>query len=111
MTDCRFEWPSRERVLDHGCHLHADHHDDHECACGAKRSQLPDPPMVFRLLRHHDKSGVSGTGFVAEGIRFSDGAVAVRWTGDHPSTASWSSLDGVLAVHGHAGATEVVWVE
>lgn len=65
----------------------------------------------FLLVRHTDISGVSGTGVVAEGVQFSDSSVAVRWKGDYPSTAAWADLDGVVAVHGHGGATEVLWLD
>lgn len=65
----------------------------------------------FELFRHTDMSGVSGTGVVAEGIQFSDGSVAVRWKGANPSTAAWDSLAGVIAVHGHNGATEIRWLD
>jgi hypothetical protein len=62
---------------------------------------------MFELVRHHDVSGVSGTGIVAEGVVWTDGAVALRWYGEHPSTADWLSLDDLLAVHGHEGDTTV----
>ncbi|WBQ02985.1 hypothetical protein [Kribbella sp. CA-293567] len=68
-------------------------------------------PRHFRLIRHHDVSGVSGTGPVAEGTQFTDGSVAVRWYGDYPSTAVWPDIDSVLAVHGHKGATEIEWLD
>lgn len=65
----------------------------------------------FDLIRHHDVSGVSGEGKVAEGVQFSDRTLALRWLGDHPATAVWPSLESVLAVHGHNGLTEVRWVD
>jgi hypothetical protein len=65
----------------------------------------------FRLIRHHDVSGVSGTGTVAEGVQFTDGAVALRWYGDYPTTTVWDNLDSVIAIHGHEGATEVRWLD
>jgi hypothetical protein len=65
----------------------------------------------FELVRHSDVSGVSGTGVVAEGTVFSDGAVALRWKGKNPSTAAWDGLAGIIAVHGHEGATEVRWLD
>lgn len=65
----------------------------------------------FKLVRHHDVSGVSGTGVVAEGIEFTDGSVAIRWHGPHPSTAAWPSIDDAIAVHGHSGSTEFVWID
>lgn len=65
----------------------------------------------FELIRHVDVSGVSGTGPVAEGIEFSGGAVALRWTSTKPCTAVWDSIDDLLSVHGHDGATEVRWID
>jgi hypothetical protein len=65
----------------------------------------------FKLIRHHDVSGVSGTGPVAEGVQFTDGAVALRWYGDYPTTTVWDGIDSVVAIHGHGGATEVEWID
>jgi hypothetical protein len=65
--------------------------------------------MTGRLRRHIDVSKVSGTGDVAEFCEFSDGTVAVRWFGDHPSTAVWGDIRDVEFIHGHAGLTEVVF--
>ena len=64
---------------------------------------------TFTLRRDTDVSGVSGTGTVAEGVEFSDGTVALRWTvGEHRSTVVWPNIDAVIAVHGHGGSTEIV---
>jgi hypothetical protein len=76
-----------------------------------RRRRRSTPCRRFVLIRHHDISGVSGTGVVAEGILFRDGAVALHWLGDHPSTTAWPSLDDVLAVHGHSGATVIRWLD
>lgn len=66
----------------------------------------------FQLARDHDVSGVSGTGVVAQGVQFEDGAVAVRWiTGQHRSTVVWDDIDSVEAIHGHGGATRVEWLD
>jgi hypothetical protein len=62
-------------------------------------------------MRTVDHTGVSGTGNVAEGIRFEDGSVALRWHGDHASTVVWASLEDAVAVHGHDGSTEVHWLD
>jgi hypothetical protein len=64
----------------------------------------------FILQRHSDPSGVSGTGIVAEGCEFSDGAVAVHWLGQWPSTTVWGDIRSVEAIHGHDGATTVTYV-
>lgn len=66
---------------------------------------------TFVLNRHRDISGVSGTGVVAEGIEFSDGAVAVRWLGQMPSTTAWGDIRHVEAIHGHQGATDISFNE
>lgn len=67
---------------------------------------------TFSLQRDEDVSGVSGTGVVAEGVEFSDGTVALRWTaGEHGSTVVWDSIEPVVLIHGHDGRTSVVWDE
>jgi hypothetical protein len=65
----------------------------------------------FKLVRHVDVSGVSGTGVVAEGVEWSDGSVALHWRGRWPTTTVYESggVDAVLAIHGHAGATQLTW--
>jgi hypothetical protein len=69
------------------------------------------PPRRFWLVRHHDVSGVSGTGIVAEGTLWSSGQVAVHWPGRPQCTSNWGSLDELLAVHGHGGWTTVEWID
>lgn len=65
---------------------------------------------TFVLVRDSDVTGVSGTGTVAEGVEFSDGRVALRWiVGPHRSTVTWDNMEAVVEVHGHNGATQVVW--
>lgn len=66
---------------------------------------------TFILHRYEDKSGVSGTGQVAEGVEFSDGSVALRWHGEHPSTAAWNDIRDVEAIHGHGGLTVVEYAD
>lgn len=66
-------------------------------------------PRVFHLQRDLDVTGASGTGRVADGVLWPDGTVTIRWRGDMPSTAMWGSLDHARAVHGHGGATTVVF--
>lgn len=66
----------------------------------------------FVLQRDEDVSGVSGTGTVAEGVEFSDGRAAVRWiVGDHRSTVAWDRVESVDVIHGHNGATKIVWLD
>ncbi|MFI8104731.1 hypothetical protein [Streptomyces sp. NPDC086023] len=77
----------------------------------AAAEQPPDVPRRFHLLRHHDVSGVSGTGIVAHGVLWPDGTASVRWTGERPSTVTWDRISDAEAVHGHGGATEIVWLD
>ncbi len=65
----------------------------------------------FRLRRHVDASGVSGTGLVAEGVQFSDGHCAMRWLTDTASVAIYDSITDLEAIHGHEGATVIEWVD
>lgn len=64
---------------------------------------------TFTLVRDRDVSGVSGTGLVAHGVLFPDGNVATRWNAAIAQTCVWRSLDDVRAIHGHGGATRIVW--
>lgn len=66
----------------------------------------------FELHRDTDPTGISGTGVVAEGVEFTDGRVALRWvTGQHRSTVLWDDIRSVEAIHGHNGATRLVWID
>jgi hypothetical protein len=65
----------------------------------------------FELCRHDDVSGISGTGRVAEGIQFSSGKCVIAWLSKTPSISIFDSVEALLAVHGHDGATELIWLE
>jgi hypothetical protein len=64
----------------------------------------------FYLNRKKDISGISGTGRIAEGFVFDNGVVAMTWLTQYTSTSVYRSIDDVEKIHGHEGATEVVWV-
>ena len=66
---------------------------------------------TFRLIRDVDVTGVSGTRLVAEGVEFTDGSVALRWTSEPRSMVFHESLQAVLDVHGHGGRTRVAFSE
>jgi hypothetical protein len=66
-------------------------------------------PRRFHLQRDTDITGVSGTGRVADGVLWPDGSVAIRWRGDRPSTVHWDRIADAEHVHGHHGATRIVW--
>jgi hypothetical protein len=70
-------------------------------------------PRAFVLRRETDVSGVSGTGDVAKGVAFSDGTVALRWLSAWPTSVVFHDrgVEAVEAVHGHNGATQLVWLD
>jgi len=75
----------------------------------------PDtPPLAFYVIRHRDvtgeATGTPRTGFIAEGIQYSDGSCSVRWGGKTPCTHVWGSVLDFLAVHGHGDNTSVRWI-
>lgn len=63
------------------------------------------------MVRKEDISGVSGTGHVADGVVFHDGTSVIYWRTQHASIAIYKSLDDLLAIHGHEGATGIEWVD
>jgi len=64
---------------------------------------------VFHLERDLDLSGVSGVGVVAEGVEFTDGVVVLRWRSGTATTAVHANLASVQEIHGHGGATRIVF--
>lgn len=77
----------------------------------ATTTPAPSSPRSFELVRHVDVTGKSGTGVVVEGTQWTDGTVSIRWRGPNPSFANWPDVESLLAVHGHEGATELVWLD
>lgn len=67
---------------------------------------------TFVLDRKEDLTGVSGPGIVAEGVQFSDGLCVLRWVVEpYQSTVVHDQgIKAVKAIHGHDGATRVVWL-
>lgn len=66
---------------------------------------------TFRLVRDEDVTGLSGTGVVCEGIEFSDGTAVIHWiVGDyHTTTVHPDGIGSVNRIHGHGGATRLVF--
>lgn len=90
---------------------------------------LPDvltSPRRFEMHRDLDVSGVSGVGIIAVGVQFPDpadvvfpdglvlalpaGWCRITWLTEKRSTVLWASVADAIAVHGHGGATRIVWV-
>lgn len=68
-------------------------------------------PQRFKLLRTQDVSGISGTGHVADGVCFWDGTSVIYWRTEVASVGVYHTLDDLLAIHGHDGATTIEWVD
>jgi len=54
---------------------------------------------VFRIKRERDISGVSGIGYVVDGIIFEDGTTVIHWKGKHASTNVFKSYKDFKAIH------------
>lgn len=65
----------------------------------------------FVLDRIEDISGVSGTGIVADGVVFPNGKAVIGWRSESPSVIVYDDMVAVSDVHGHGGATRIVWVD
>ena len=65
----------------------------------------------FYLDRANDETGVSGTGFIAEGVELRDGRVVLCWLGNFRSTILYDNIEAVVKVHGHGGKTVVIYVD
>lgn len=69
-------------------------------------------PRRFLLVRDEDVTGVSGEGTVAEGIEYSDGVCSMHWiVPPAQSTTVYNSIEDVATIHGHNGATKVVFLD
>ena len=45
-----------------------------------------------------------------QGVEFDDGTVVLRWMTAKAATSVWSSMDDMLAIHGHPEyGSELVW--
>jgi hypothetical protein len=64
----------------------------------------------FYLFRKEDASGVSGTGVVAYGVVFPSGKAVIEWCTYHSSIGIYSNVEDVSKIHGHGGATELIYL-
>lgn len=70
-----------------------------------------DTDRPFVLWRLEDVAGVSGTGFVAHGLRHPEGCASVWWLGEHATFTTHPSMRSVIDIHCHGGKTKVLWSE
>lgn len=63
---------------------------------------------LYSLNRHHDISGVSGTGDDKATIcEFESGLIAMHWNSPTPSVTVFTDMRDVENLHGHQGASTV----
>lgn len=65
----------------------------------------------FQLVRYTDPTEFSGTGVVVEGVEFTDGSAAMHWLTKYNSWTFWRDVRELMTVHGHDGATELIWLD
>jgi len=65
----------------------------------------------FVLDRREDETGVSGTGYIAEGVLFDNGKCALAWLSRYRSVTVFDNMDEVKAIHGHDGKTIIQWID
>lgn len=65
----------------------------------------------FTLTRLRDKTGISGTGLVCEGIQFFNGKVTCTWHSDIASVEILESFDDFLRLHvyNHNNGSQISW--
>jgi len=64
----------------------------------------------LHLDRKQDVSGVSGiSNNIASGVVFDDGQVVIHWNTAHASIAIYRSISDLETIHGHNGATIIVF--
>lgn len=79
-------------------------------------------PRRFELVRHEDFSETSGTGVVAVGVEYPDGAVHMQWFNEENEDLEIDSngcafkpapsgAEATIEIHGHEGRTELRWVD
>lgn len=81
----------------------------------------PENTRAGVLYRKEDESGVSGTGVVADFVRFPDGSVVQEWrnednpnleTPEGPASSGLDyrpSMSMAVQIHGHNGRTEYIY--
>lgn len=65
----------------------------------------------FKLYRKRDKTGISGTGLVAEGVQFFNDKVALTWTSSVKTMEVMDSWKDFLTIHihNHNNNSTIVW--
>ena len=70
-----------------------------------------EEPRRFYFERREDVNGKSGTGRVADGIRWGDGRITIRWRTECASTTDFDCLEDFECIHGHEGRGVAIWID
>lgn len=65
----------------------------------------------FLLVRDIDRTGISGTGVVAEGAASQSGQAVLFWLTRVRSVGFYKNMAELLSIHGHEGATRIEWLD
>lgn len=68
-------------------------------------------PRRFKLIRTQDVTGVSGKGYIADGVQWPDGTCALRWRTQTATHAQYDNIADVETIHGHDGATQIEFTD
>ncbi len=65
----------------------------------------------FVLNRIEDETGVSGIGYVADGIQFRNLKCVLCWRTEPSSIAVYDDIGTLMKIHGHDEKTVLEWVD
>lgn len=65
----------------------------------------------FVLNRIEDQGGISGIGYVADGVQFRNGKCVLCWRTAFSSIAMYDDMETLQKIHGHDGKTVVEWID
>jgi hypothetical protein len=60
-------------------------------------------------MRHSDINGLSSVGVVAVGVVYPNGQAHMQWISYKTSFEMHSTVENLIDIHGHSGATSLVW--
>lgn len=83
----------------------------------AEREKSREEMRCFYLDRESEHSSLIEEGkmadssLIAEGVQFIDGTVVIHWFGEYRSTARYSNIEDMEAIHGHKRKTAIRWID
>ena len=68
-------------------------------------------PKLFKLKRFEDSTGISGTGYVAEGVEFSNGKVVMCWYGETSTIVFHENINSVIKINCSHSNSKIEWID